>query len=98
MWRRLVVAGSVVIVIVAVVMVILAAGSPSGLNGALGIWGFVLAALGVMLAAVALWPARSVKDRLGVQVNSAEHGDMFVSQYGDVQANSSRRATRGTDR
>jgi hypothetical protein len=85
MWRRFLVAGSVVVVVVAGVMVVRAAGSPDGLAGALGVWGFVLAAVGVVLAAVALWPAarEGGSSRTNVQVVRSERGDAFGVQNGN---------------
>lgn len=87
------------VVAVAVVMVVLAARSSGGIDGAVGIWGFVLTAVGVVLGVVALWPSGSRRDKdQSAQVNLAERGDMFVSQHGDVRVNRGRRPPTSSGR
>jgi hypothetical protein len=95
MWRRLLVVVSVVAVIAAAVMVVVAAKGPGGAADALGVWGFVLAAIGVVLAAVGLWPAgRDGELGSTVQINHADEGDIFAAQNGDLHTNSDGRKKR----
>lgn len=88
--RRIVVVAAFAVVLVAVTMVVRAATSGDGLTSALGVWGFVLAAVGVVTGATGLWPSTR-RSRTGghgdVQVIHAHKGDAFGVQNGDQHVN-----------
>lgn len=91
MLRRSLFLGSLAVLVCAVVMVVLAGKSPAGLASALGIWGFVLTAVGVLLAVVSLWtakpPDKPRPNLQNIQVNKAEQGDVFGVQNGTMNVN-----------
>lgn len=85
MMRRIITIVSLVLVLVAVAMVLLAIRSPEGLAGAEGLWGFVLAAVGVILGSVALWPAATRRQPdVGGQHISATGGDAYGVHTGNM--------------
>lgn len=84
MIRRSLIAIASVAVLVAVVMVVTAANSPDGFASALGIWGFVLAIVSVVVGIGGLWPQRSKDDPASdTQINYSEQGDVYGVLNGD---------------
>ncbi|MHA7181356.1 hypothetical protein ACX80J_14730 [Arthrobacter sp. MDB2-24] len=85
MLSRLLIFVSIVVVVCAVVMVMLAAKNPEGLASALGIWGFVLSVVGIVLGVAGLQTAKPTSDPVpGVQVIHAQQGDAFGVQNGTM--------------
>jgi hypothetical protein len=88
MVRRFIAVVSAVVVVVAVAMVIVALRSPAGAASALGVWGFILTALGVVLGAVSLWLNGPELGPGDVQNVTAQQGDAFgVQGGGDLRMN-----------
>ena len=79
-------------------MVLTSIGSEGGIDNALGLWGFVLAVVSVLLGigGLLLGPRDDAPGK-GVQVNYSEQGDVFGSMNGNqyVHRTSSKRGKQG---
>lgn len=96
MGRRVLAVVALVLVVVAIVMVAFAWRSEAGVNGAMGVWGFVLAVVSVGLGAVGLWPSKEMASRSGDTQNvTAENGDAFGVQKGSQTVIKNPRAGKG---